>query len=54
MPRSEGGSTMDQDTTEQTQTERVMEQRRGERGGQDTVGQSCTPRTEKLSETTPT
>lgn len=35
MPRSEGGDTAtDQPTTEQTQTERVMEQRRGERGGQ--------------------
>ena len=37
MPRSEGGSTTDQPMTEQqTETERVMEQRRGERGGQDT------------------
>lgn len=36
MPRSEGGSTTDQPMTEQqTETERVMEQRRGERGGQD-------------------
>jgi nucleoid-associated protein YgaU len=36
MPRSEGGSATDQPTTEQqTETERVMEQRRGERGGQD-------------------
>ncbi len=42
MPRSEGGSTMDQDTTEQTQTERVMEQRRGERGGQDTATKTYT------------
>jgi len=34
MPRSEGGSGLDQPTTEQpTETERVMEQRRGERGG---------------------
>ena len=34
MPRSEGGSTTDQPTTEQpTETERVMEQRQGERGG---------------------
>ena len=34
MPRSEGGSATDQPTTEQqTETERVMEQRRGERGG---------------------
>jgi nucleoid-associated protein YgaU len=36
MPRSEGGSTTDQPITgQQTETERVMEQRRGERGGQD-------------------
>ena len=36
MPRSEGGSATDQPTTEQqTETERVMEQRRGERGVQD-------------------
>jgi nucleoid-associated protein YgaU len=36
MPRSEGGSAIDQPTTvQQTETERVMEQRRGERGGQD-------------------
>ena len=36
MPRSEGGSATDQPITEQqTETERVMEQRRGERGGQD-------------------
>lgn len=36
MPRSEGGSTTEQPMTEQqTETERVMEQRRGERGGQD-------------------
>ena len=35
MPRSEGGSATDQPMTEQqTETERVMEQRRGERGGQ--------------------
>ena len=35
MPRSEGGSATDQPTTDQpTETERVMEQRRGERGGQ--------------------
>jgi nucleoid-associated protein YgaU len=35
MPRSEGGSTTDQPTTDQqTETERVMEQRQGERGGQ--------------------
>ena len=34
MPRSEGGSATDQPTTDQpTETERVMEQRRGERGG---------------------
>jgi nucleoid-associated protein YgaU len=38
MPRSEGGSATDQPITEQqTETERVMEQRRGERGGQDTT-----------------
>ncbi len=37
MPRSEGGDTaIDHPTTEQpTETERVMEQRRGERGGQE-------------------
>jgi nucleoid-associated protein YgaU len=36
MPRSEGGSATDQPITEQqTATERVMEQRRGERGGRD-------------------
>ena len=37
MPRSEGGSTTDQPMTteQQTETERVMEQRRGERGGMD-------------------
>ena len=36
MPRSEGGTQTDQVITEQqTETERVMEQRRGERGGQD-------------------
>jgi nucleoid-associated protein YgaU len=34
MPRSEGGSSTDQVTTDQpTETERVMEQRQGERGG---------------------
>lgn len=34
MPRSEGGSTTDQPTTNQpTETERIMEQRQGERGG---------------------
>jgi len=39
MPRSEGGSATDQPTTEQqTSTERVIEQRRGERGGQDSTG----------------
>ena len=39
MPRSEGGSTTDQPMTEQqTETERVIEQRRGERGGQDASG----------------
>jgi nucleoid-associated protein YgaU len=38
MPRSEGGSPADQVITEQqTETERVMEQRRGERGGQDST-----------------
>lgn len=38
MPRSEGGSATDQPTTDQpTETERVMEQRRGERGGQDAM-----------------
>ncbi len=36
MPRSEGPDiATDQPTTTQTETERVMEQRRGERGGQD-------------------
>lgn len=36
MPRSEGPDiATDQPTTVQTETERVMEQRRGERGGQD-------------------
>ena len=35
MPRSEGGSTTDQPTTDQpTETERNMDQRRGERGDQ--------------------
>ena len=35
MPRSEGGSSTDEPTTaQQTETERVMEQRQGERGGQ--------------------
>jgi nucleoid-associated protein YgaU len=39
MPRSEGGSMTDQTTAEQqTETERVMEQRRGERGGQVATG----------------
>lgn len=38
MPRSEGGSATDQPNTEQqTETERVIEQRRGERGGQDST-----------------
>lgn len=38
MPRSEGPDiATDQPTTEQTETERVMEQRRGERGGQDAM-----------------
>ena len=41
MPRSEGGSAIDQPTTEQqTETERVMEQRRGERGGPDATSTS--------------
>lgn len=36
MPRSEGPDiATGQPTTEQTETERIMEQRRGERGGQD-------------------
>lgn len=36
MPRSEGPDiATDQPTTAQTETERIMEQRRGERGGQD-------------------
>lgn len=39
MPRSEGGSAADQAINEpQTETERVMEQRRGERGGQAATG----------------
>ena len=39
MPRSEGGSAADQAINEtQTETERVMEQRRGERGGQEATG----------------
>ena len=43
MPRSEGGSTTDQPITEQqTETERVMEQRRGERGGQDATSTTST------------
>jgi len=38
MPRSEGGSATDQPATDQpTETERVIEQRRGERGGEDTT-----------------
>ena len=41
MPRSEGGSATDQPLTEQqTETERVMEQRRGERGGLDATSTS--------------
>lgn len=36
MPRSEGADiATDQPTAAQTETERVIEQRRGERGGQD-------------------
>ena len=43
MPRSEGGSATDQTTTDQqTETERVMEQRRGERGGGDTTTKTYT------------
>jgi nucleoid-associated protein YgaU len=43
MPRSEGGSTTDQATTDQpTETERVIEQRRGERGGSDTAAKTYT------------
>jgi len=35
MPRSEGGSAIDQPTTDQpSETDRVLEQRQGERGGQ--------------------
>lgn len=34
MPRSEGGDTTTDQPTTETETERVMEQRRGERGGQ--------------------
>ena len=35
MPRSEGGSATDQPTTDQpSETDRVLEQRQGERGGQ--------------------
>ena len=41
MPRSEGGSTTDEPTTDKpTETERVMEQRRGERGGGDATQKS--------------
>lgn len=36
MPRSEGGDTA---TDQPTETERVMEQRRGERGGQSTTSE---------------
>jgi nucleoid-associated protein YgaU len=43
MPRSEGGSATDQASTDQpTETERVMEQRRGERGGQSATTKSYT------------
>ena len=43
MPRSEGGSATDQPATDQpTETERVIEQRRGERGGQDTTSKMYT------------
>jgi nucleoid-associated protein YgaU len=35
MPRSEGGSAIDQPATDQpSETDRVLEQRQGERGGQ--------------------
>lgn len=41
MPRSEGPDTgTDQPTSAQTETERVAEQRRGERGGQDATSTS--------------
>jgi nucleoid-associated protein YgaU len=43
MPRSEGGSATDQPTTQQqTETERVIDQRRGERGGQDATSTTST------------
>ena len=43
MPRSEGGSSTDQPTTDQqTETERVMEQRQGERGGQSATAKTYT------------
>ena len=43
MPRSEGGTGMDEPATEQqTETERVMDQRRGERGGQSTTTKTYT------------
>ena len=43
MPRSEGGSATDQPATDQpTETERVIEQRRGERGVQGTTSKMYT------------
>jgi nucleoid-associated protein YgaU len=52
MPRSEGGSTTEQPTTEQqTETERVMEQRRGERGGQGATSVSTRTYTVKAGDT---
>jgi nucleoid-associated protein YgaU len=43
MPRSEGGSATDQPTTDQpTETERVMEQRQGERGGKSATTKTYT------------
>lgn len=52
MPRSEGGSATDQPTTEQqTETERVIEQRRGERGGQDATSTGTKTYTVKSGDT---
>ena len=42
MPRSEGGSTTEPTTDQQTETERVMEQRQGERGGQSATTRTYT------------
>ncbi len=43
MPRSESPDiATDQPTTAQTETERVIEQRRGERGGQDATSTTST------------